>query len=160
MRTRSLVVAMTMVAVSVSTRAQDRVTTTSHPPLPSAPSQYWLVADPSAWTLSARQPGSGPSQLARGVALIEEEKFAAALPVLTNAQVAGTSLAHYGRYFTAVALLEVGRVNDAEAILMALEDQVEGYLEEAVPLRMAEAALTRGDAARAAYILDDSATKR
>ena len=155
MRMRWLVVALTMVTVSVSTRAQDRVTTTSHPPLPSVPSQYWLVADPSASPISARQPASGPSQLARGVALIEEEKFAAALPVLINAPVAGTSLAHYGRYYTAVALLEVGRVIEAEAILMALEDQVKGYLEEAVPLRMAEAALAKGDAAVAADILDD-----
>jgi soluble lytic murein transglycosylase len=155
MRMRWLVVTVAMVAVSVSTRAQDRVTTTSHPPLPAAPSQYWLVADPSTWTASARQSGGGPSQLARGVALVEEEKFAAALPVLTSAQVAATPLAHYGRYYTAVALLEVGRVSDAEAILMALEDQVEGYLEEAVPLLLAEAALAGGDAARAADILDD-----
>ena len=155
MRTRWVVVALTLAALSASTRAQDRVTTTSHPPLPAAPSQYWLVADPSASTSSARRADSGPSQLARGVALIEEEKFAAALPVVTGAQVAATPLAHYGRYYTAVALLELGRVDDAEAILTALDDRVEGYLKEAVPLRMAEAALARGDAARAADILDD-----
>ena len=102
MQTRWLVVAMTMAALSAPVRAQDRVTTTSHPPLPSAPSRYWLAPDPP--TASARQSNGGPSQLARGVALIEEEKFAAALPVVTTAQVAATPLAHYGRYYTAVAL--------------------------------------------------------
>ena len=155
MRKRGVVVALAMVALSASARSQDRVTTTSHPPLPSAPSQYWFVPAPSASTSSARQADGGPSQLARGVALIEDEKFATALPVVTSAQVAATPLAQYGRYYTVVALLELGRVDDAEAILTALDDRVEGYLKEAVPLRMAEAALARGDAARAADILDD-----
>jgi soluble lytic murein transglycosylase len=151
-----LAVAMTMAAFWAPARAQDRVTTTSHPALPSELSQYWLAPGPAVSASTASQRASaGASQLARGVALIGEEKFAAALPVVTDAQVAGTPLAQYGRYYTAVTLLALGRVNDAETILAALDDRVDGYLKEAVPLRLAEAALTRNDAKAAADILED-----
>jgi soluble lytic murein transglycosylase len=161
MRPLLLAMAMMMAALWAPARAQDGVTTTSHPPLPSQPSRYWLAPEPPASASSASQRNSaGASQLARGVALIGEEKFAAALPVVTNAQVAGTALAQYGRYYTAVALLGLGRVTDAEALLNALEDRVDGYLKEAVPLRLAEAALGRSDARTAAEILEDLSDER
>ena len=124
--------------------AQDRVTTTSHPPLPSQPSQYWLA--PAA---------SASSPLARGVALIADEKYAEALPLVTNAPLAGTPLAPYGRFYTGVALLGLDRVKEADAIFAALDGRVEGYLKEALPLRMAEAAMVRKDAEEAVDILDD-----
>jgi soluble lytic murein transglycosylase len=156
MRAPLLVIAMTIAAFWAPARAQDRVTTTSHPPLPSAPSQYWLAPEPAASASAAsRRASAGASQLSKGVALIAQEKFAAALAMVTNAQVAGTPLAQYGRYYTAVTLLELGRANDAEVLLKALDDRVDGYLKEAVPLRLAEAALARGDAMAAADILDD-----
>ena len=151
MRPSLLIVAMALAVTWAPARAQDRATTTSHPPLPSQPSRYWLAPVPAANTRSA----AGAAQLAKGIRLIEDDQFTAALPVVTNAAVAGTPLAQYGRYYTAVALLELGRADDAQAILTALDDRAEGYLKEAVPLRRAQAALASGDAETAAEILDD-----
>ena len=126
--------------------AQDRVTTTSHPPLPPHPSLYWLAPESSA-----------SSPLARGVALIGDEKYAEALPLVTNtpAAAAATPLAQYGRFYTGVALLGLDRVKEADAMFAALDGRVEGYLQEALPLRMAEAAMARNDAEQAVDILED-----
>jgi soluble lytic murein transglycosylase len=89
------------------------------------------------------------------VALIADEKFAEALPLVTSAQLAGTPLASYGRFYTGVALLALDRVKEADAMFAALDGRVEGYLKEALPLRMAEAAIARNDPADAADILED-----
>ena len=153
-------VAIAAAVLSAPGRAQERVTTTSHPALPSAVSKYWLAPEPTATASSARTINPARAQLARAVKLIAAGDFAAALPVVATAQLVGTPLAHYGRYYTAVALLGVGRADDAQMILAALEGQVDGYLKEAVPLRMAEAVLARNDARRAVDILDDLADER
>ena len=151
MRPSLLILAMAMAVTWAPARAQDRAATTSHPPLPAQPSRYWLAPVSAANTRTA----AGAAQLAKGVRLIEDDQFTAALPVVSNAAVAGTPLAQYGRYYTAVALIELGRVNEARVILNELDDRAEGYLKEAVPLRRAQAALTSGDAETAAEILDD-----
>jgi soluble lytic murein transglycosylase len=134
------------------------VTTTSHPALPSHPSLYWIVPDePGSGPGGRPAPASGPAQLARGAALIAEGKFAAALPLVTNTALAQTPLAQYGRYYSGVALLGLGRTTEAAAAFAALEEHVEGYLKEALPLRMAEAALALNDPKEAVDILDDLA---
>jgi soluble lytic murein transglycosylase len=139
-----LIVTSMALALSMPVGAQDRITTTRHPPFPAV---YWLAPASGAST--------NGSQLARGVALIADRNFAAALPIVTGAAPAGSPLALYARYYTAVAQLELGRTGDAEAALAALDGRVEGYLEEAVPLRLAEAALARNDARRAVDVLED-----
>jgi soluble lytic murein transglycosylase len=151
-----LAVAIAAVGCWAAAGAQDRVTTTSHPPLPSSRSAYWFAPElPASSSAAAPRGAIGAGQLARGVALIDEEKFAAALPLVTGAVVAGTPLAQYARYYTAVTLLKLGRVKEAQDILSTLEDRVEGYLEESVGLRLSEVALASGDARSAADILDD-----
>jgi len=142
--------------VAASPAAARAVTTTSHPPLPGHPSQYWLVPDLSAPSTAARQmPTTGPAEFARGVRLIADGKFAAGLLLVTNAPLAATPLAQYGRYYAGVALLGLGRASEAAAAFAAPDGRVEGYLREALPLRMAEAALARYDAKLAVDILDD-----
>ena len=137
--------------------AQDRVSTTSHPPLPAHASSYWLAPESSANARSGR-PGakSVAAQLARGVGLIADEKFAEALPLVQDARLAASPLAAYGRFYAGVALLELGRTGEADAVLSALDGRVDGYLREALPVRRAEVALARGDADRAADILEDA----
>lgn len=132
------------------------ITTTKHPSLPGHPSLYWLVPDPSASRTSGRQ-GAEPAaaQFARGAALVASGDFAGALPLITGADLRATPLAHYSRYYAGVALLGLGRVEEAQAAFDGIDDDVEGYLEEAVPLRMAEAALARSEPKDAADILDD-----
>ena len=98
MRAPILAVVMAAAVCWEPAGAQDRATTTSHPPLPSNRSDYWLVPEPplSPAAATARS-AAGPAQLAKAIALIDEEQFAAALPLVTNAQVSGTPLASYGR---------------------------------------------------------------
>jgi soluble lytic murein transglycosylase len=136
--------------------AQSRVTTTDHPPLPGHPSLYWLVPDLAASrTGGTRIAEPVATRFARGVALISRGEFAAGLPLVRGADIASTSLAPYSRYYTGVALLGLDRAAEARAALEAVEDEVEGYLEEAVPLGIAEAALRAGDARKAVAVLDD-----
>jgi soluble lytic murein transglycosylase len=132
------------------------ISTTNHPPLPSHPSLYWLVPE-SALGRGARRPAeeTAGARLARGVRLIAAGDFAAALPIVRGAEVASTPLAQYARYYTGIALLGLEQFEAAEAALDRVDDSAQGYLAEAAPLRMAEAALGRGEASRAAAILND-----
>jgi soluble lytic murein transglycosylase len=88
---------------------------------------------------------------------VEQGQFAVGLPLVSKARTGGTPLDSYASYYTAVALLGLDRAAEADAILDTLDDEdgVDGYLEEAVPLRAAEAALASGDADEAVDILDD-----
>jgi soluble lytic murein transglycosylase len=156
MRATLLAVAMAAAICWQPAGAQDRVTTTSHPPLPSNRSGYWFAPEPGVSSSATTARGAtGPAQLAKGIALIDEGQFTAALPLVTNAPVAGTPLAQYGRYYTAVALLKLGRVNEAHDILMMLEARAEGYLKEGIALRRSDVAIASGDPKTAADILDD-----
>lgn len=135
------------------------VTTTSHPPVPADPSLYWLVPEPPVSAPSssgdARQvPTIGLTQFARGVELLNDEDFAGGLSLVNNAAVGATPLAQYARYYAGVALLGLGRADEAAMTLAALDGRVEGYLQEALPLRMAEAALARDDPEGAVGILE------
>jgi soluble lytic murein transglycosylase len=132
------------------------ISTTTHPPLPSHSSLYWLVPD-SALGRAGGRPAEAPAatRLARGVRLIAENDFAAALPLVRDADLRSTPLAPYGRYYTGVALLGLQQYEEAEAAFDAIDDSTRGALRVAAPLRMAEAALGRGDAGRAAAILND-----
>lgn len=142
-----------------SLAASPAVTTTAHPPVPGHPSLYWLVPAVPA-SLTARQtPTTGPAQFARGATLIADGHFAAGLPLVTSTALASTPLAQYGRYYAGVALLGLGRASEAAEVFAALDGRVEGYLKEALPFRMAEAALDRNDAKRAVDILNDLSDK-
>ena len=131
------------------------LTTTSHPPVPGRPSLYWLAPDSLISGPGARQTSTtGPAPLTRGVTLVRDGNFAAGLPLVTDASLAATPLASYGRYYAGVALLGLGRADEAAAMLAALDGRVEGYLKEALPLRRAEMALARNDPTRAVDLLD------
>ena len=137
--------------------AQTTLTTTSHPPLPADPSLYWLVPEPPASASGARQsPATGLAQFARGVALIADEDFAGGLSLVNNAALGATPLAQYVRYYAGIALLGLGRADEAATTFAALNGRVEGHLKEALPLRMAEAALARDDPEAAVDILEQA----
>jgi len=143
-----------IICAGVALGAQERaVTTTTHPPLPADPSHYWVIPELSA--LATNQvPAASLTDFARGVALIAEEDFWGALPLVSNPGLEATPLAQYARYYTGVALLGLERPAEAATTLAPLEGKVEGYLQDAVPLRLAEAALTREVPAAAVGILE------
>ena len=83
---------------AASVLAAPALTATSHPPLPGRLSLYWLVPDPSApHTTTNPTLSKGAAQFARGATLVADGKFAAGLPLVTGAALAGTPLAPYGR---------------------------------------------------------------
>ena len=124
------------------------VTTTVHPPLPADPSHYWLTPDPDS------PPDPSLAGFARGVALIADNDFAEALPLVTNPALQATPLATHARYYAGVALIGLERLDEAVATLTPLEGRVEGSLQDAVPLRLAEAALARQAPAVAVSVLE------
>jgi len=129
---------------------------TSHPLLPSHPSQYWLVPESALGGPGGRRSAeSAAARFARGVRLIAKGDFASGLPLVRGADLASTPLASYSRYYTGLALLGLKQFEAAEEALDAIDDRVVGFLEEAAPVRMAEAALGRGEASRAAAVLSD-----
>ena len=89
--------------------------------------------------------------------LIDSRDFASGLPLVQSANLKSTPLAAYARYYTGIALLGLRRFDDADDAFDSIDDDVDGYLREAVPLRRAEIALALGDGDDAVDILDDLA---
>ncbi len=157
---RTFPIACTLVALAVTSGgrlgAQNGLTTTHHPPVPSHPSLYWLVPESAMSRPPGRQTGETPTaRFARGAALIASDDFAAGLPLVRTSDLAASPLAAYSRYYTGIALLGLRRAQEAEAVLSGIGNAPAGYLEEAVPLRLAEAAVAAGHAERAIDVLED-----
>jgi soluble lytic murein transglycosylase len=127
--------------------ARVQLTATRHAPLPADVSQYWFVHDtPAASAVYAR--------FAKGVRAVTSEDFAGGLSLLNGLDMGATPLAGYARYYAGVALAGLSRYDEADALFTSmLASPREGYLREAVPLRVAEVAVARQDAARAEVVL-------
>jgi soluble lytic murein transglycosylase len=131
------------------------LTATRHAPLPSDLSQYWFVQDTPAAPTGGGRPGAAAlARFAKGVRAVADQDYAAGLSLLNGLDLNATPLAGYARYYTGVALAGLSRYTDADAIFTTmLASPREGYLKEAVPLRLAEVALARQDATRAETVL-------
>jgi soluble lytic murein transglycosylase len=159
-----------LVAVTLDVRAQEvegstppvatpviPLAPTAHPALPDRTSDFWFV--PETFPRAANARAESPAQkFARGSRLIDSGDFATGLPLLT-AELAGTPLASYARYYRAVALMGLNRLPEAVALLDGLEAETgsaaAGYLfAEGVPLRRAELEVARQDAKDAVGLLD------
>ncbi len=128
---------------------------TRHAPLPTDLSQYWFVQDVPGTSAGGGRPDSAVfARFAKGARAIADEDFAAGLSLVNGLDLSATPLAGYARYYTGVALAGLSRFAEADAVFATmLASPREGYLKEAVPLRAAEVALARQDAARAEAIL-------
>jgi peptidoglycan lytic transglycosylase len=141
------------------TRAREtaalQLTATRHAPLPADLSQYWFVQDVAGASAGERRPNPAVlARFAKAARAIADEDFAAAWPLLNGLDLSATPLADYARYYSGVALAGLSRLAEADTVFTAmLASRREGYLKEAVPLRAAEVALARQDAARAEAIL-------
>lgn len=135
---------------------------TNHPPLPGELSLYWLVPDAAYRPGVQRRPAeAGVRRLAQGVQLVAKEDFAGGLPLVTGADLGGSPLADYARYYAAVALSGLGRHQEALTALSALATrQLDGTLKELVPLRLADAALAVQDPLRAERVLAELTQQR
>ena len=136
------------------------LSTTTHAPLPSHPSLYWLVPDTSLTrsSVGVQSQDAAASRFARGASLIANGEYAAGLPLVTNADLSGTPLAQYSRYYAGLGLFALRRLGEADAVLMAVADaKPDGYLKEVALLRVADTALALGEPKRAVDLLDDLA---
>jgi soluble lytic murein transglycosylase len=137
-------------------RARDaaavQLTATRHAPLPPHVSQYWFVQDgPGA------PAGEGTAALGRftkGVRAVASEDYATGLSLLHGLNLNASPLGAYARYYAGVALAGLSRHAEADALFTSMmASRPDGYLREAIPLRLAEVAVARQDAARAETIL-------
>ena len=82
--------------------------------------------------------------LARAVSLIAAGESQAALPLLQSNALMASPLAAYSRYYTAVALKNLKRFDEAETVLAALaERRPVGYLDQASAMLRADVANAR-----------------
>ena len=136
---------------------------TAHPALPARPDDFWFV--PDAFTPSTNGRAELPSQkFARGAKLVDSGDFAAGLALISAADLSGTPLAAYQRYYRAIALAGLNRFADALALLENLDAERQagatGYLfGEGVPMRRAELDVARLDAGKAVDILEGLSKK-
>lgn len=138
---------------SPALRAQDGLTPTAHPPLPTRLSQYWLVPDfPASRPPTDRL--TGADRLARGAGLIAAGDFAGGLRLVHGLDLGRSPVAPYAGYYTAVALIGLGRHVEAETALAALlTREPAGSLQQAAMLQMAAARMAAGNPDGAADVL-------
>ena len=160
---RSLLLVLALgVAVTghVTLRAQTRgeaprLVPTAHRPLPAHPSLYWLVPDDTARAAASRE-NTPIGKFARGARLIADGQFTAGLPLVRGADVKATPLAAYAQYYEGLALVGLGRLDEAQETLASLDKRdPAGYLEEAVPMQLAEIATAKRDTKEALDQLED-----
>jgi soluble lytic murein transglycosylase len=168
MSVRTALIAALTVALALShvVRGQDgsavatrnttvRILPTRHDPLPADVSQFWFV--PTG--LQSRPdvvPASTLGRVARGIQLINSGDFAGGLPLVNGADLGKSPLAAYAQYYAGIALSNLSKPADAEtAFKAARERKPQGYLKEAVTLRLADSALARGDGRRALDLLEE-----
>ena len=135
--------------------AGDRLAPTSHLPLPAQRSHYWFIPE-TAFSPAAARRDAAIARLARGVELIASADFAAALPLVNSRDLDGSVLGPYARYYTAVALAGLARVDEADATLKAMTPaKLEGALKETASLLQASVAIKRGKPGEAEDLLED-----
>jgi soluble lytic murein transglycosylase len=115
---------------------------TRHLPLPASLADYWLVPDAASRAEAAGDPNT--VRLVRGISLVTSGDPAGGLVLLTSVP-GETALATYAQFYSAVALIDLGRLDEAESTLAGLADRrPEGALAQAVIVRLADVAMTRG----------------
>jgi len=129
---------------------------TDHPRVPRDVSQFWMAPERGR----ARTPAQ--ANLATAVKYETDGQHTKALALLTNpATKQDGPLAAYADFYRGLALLHLGRTNDARAIFQALQaGNVVGYLAEMAALREAECHEALGDQAAALAVYERLASTK
>jgi soluble lytic murein transglycosylase len=111
-----------------------RLSPTAHPPVPGELSAMWLAPTQSARLSPVL------ARFVRGVKLLEEDdKPAAALPLVSDKALASTPLAEYASFYTGLALMKLKRFDEADGALDELATgDIEGHLPEDAAYLQAE----------------------
>jgi soluble lytic murein transglycosylase len=114
---------------------------TNHPRLPRDLSQLWMAPEPGRSPRTAAQ-----RELAMGVKLEVDGNFAKALPLFQQSAFRLEPLAYYAEYYAGLALLRLGRLDEARRAFQALRVKGPvGYLAQAAAMREAECDEAMGD---------------
>ena len=134
--------------------AAQRLSPTSHPPIPASIDEAWLVATPRERQRIAQLPAVRALRAASDAA--RANNYADVAAALQGVSLAGTPLEPYGEYYAALADLRLRRVAPARARLTALRSSLSsGRLRQLTLSAEAEAALSLDDPASAAEILEE-----
>lgn len=133
-----------------------KLSATAHPPVPHELSSMWLV--PQGGT----KPGQALTNFVRGVKLLDEEnRAAAALPLVSDGALSTTPVADYARYYTGIALSKLSRYAEAETVLSDLAArQIDGHLPEDAAFLLAEIREIRKDYKGAVGVYESLVTKK
>lgn len=149
-----LIAAITLLMSAAGPRAQEpgsatALVQTSHPRLPRAVSQLWLV--PDGRTSSA----GGASELGSAVKLEVGGEYTKALAILSHPRLRQGPLGHYAELYKGVAELRLGRAEESRRTFQALRARnVVGYAAEAAALAEAESNEALGNHAAAVDIYE------
>jgi soluble lytic murein transglycosylase len=127
-----------------------RLSPTNHPAVPPTLAAMWYVP-------SAQPPSNAAMQrLARGVQMLDEGgKAAEALPLVNNPALFKTEIGDYARYYAALALQQLDRLDEADAAYaLVAERKGAAQLPESALYRRAEIREARQDFAGAVAIYD------
>jgi soluble lytic murein transglycosylase len=151
--TRAIALALLLAAGSAGSRGeapgQDGVDTafllpTAHPPVPDDVSRFWLApADPAPQDEQV-------ARFAEGVRLIQSGEAARGLALVSAARLNGSPLADYAKYYAGIALLGLGRLDEAhDSLASVVAARPRGALDELSTVALADAGLARGAPQRA-----------
>ena len=138
------VVALLLLLPAPATRLPaEQLAATAHQPLPSNPSDLWLVPSSADVTPAALTPFKA---LIDGAGKFADGDYAGALPLVSQGSLASTELRDYAAYYAAASQLRLSRSADARARFHALvERKPQGALSVVAALGAAEAAEALGD---------------
>ena len=133
-----------------------KLSPTAHPPVPNELSSMWLVPEQNA------KLGPAMTNFIRGVRLLDEDdKPAAALPLVSDGALSTTPVADYARYYTGLALTRLERYDDADSVFADLSSrQIDGHLPEDAAFRLAEIRETQKDYKGAVSVYESLVLKK
>ena len=136
--------------------APAKLSPTAHPPVPHELSAMWLVPQQSA------KPSAVLANFARGVRLLEEDdRPAAALPLVSEGALSTTPVADYARYYTGLALMKLSRYAEADKVFSDLAArQIDGHLPEDAAFRLAEIREVQKDYKAAVAVYEALVTRK
>jgi soluble lytic murein transglycosylase len=133
-----------------------KLTPTAHPPVPNDLSAMWLVPAQST------RLGPALTNFVRGVRLLEEDdRPAAALPLVSDGALSTTPVADYARYYTGLALMKLDRYSEADGVFSGLAARsIDGHLPEDAAFRLAEIRETQKDYKGAVTVYESLVLKK
>lgn len=136
--------------------APARLSPTAHPPVPVDLSSMWLVPEQST------KLGPALTNFVRGVKLLDEDdKPAAALPLLSDGALSTTPVADYARFYRGLALVRLSRYPEAISVLADLAArQIDGHLPEDAAFKLAEVYEVQKDYKNAVAVYESLVTRK